>query len=272
MYTFPVCCTGTDSVRGFLRTESTGTLQLNSGDGAYDLVVRDSTVFGGGDETGLLVNSNLYVGGNFIQRGGPTTFQANEFFSTIFNGTGTQTVTFGSPGMNASRFGILQMAHTSPTLQPAGITLASNIFLAGYIYDTSSTVKDSIAGQGFTVTASSLYLAGTGFVMNNAPLVTDSAIQSVSGLTFRNMSTTITQWTINLPTTGSATMSNVNFLTTPTSGMYFAAQADTVGINLTFNLPLTPTYTALNGSNFYKTINGAFTTNVGWAQQALTNR
>jgi len=67
-------------------------------------------------------------------------------------------------------------------------------------------------------------------------------------------------------------MSNVNFLTTPTTGMYFAAQADTVGVSLSFNTPLTPLYAALNGTALYKTINGAFTTNVLWGGQALTNR
>jgi hypothetical protein len=272
MYTFPICCNGTDSVKGFLRTEGTGTLRLNSGDGTYNLVVRDSAVFSGGDETGLLVNSNLYVGGNFIQRGDSTTFQADPYMTTIFNGSGTQTVTFGSPGASLSRFGTLQMARTSPSLQNAGITLLSNIFLSGFIYDTSNVVTDSIAGQGHTVTAAGLELFGSKFVMNNAPLVTNSTSLSVSGLTFRNMSTSITQWTIHVPSAAIITMSNVNFLTTPTTGMYFAAQADTVGVSLTFNLPLTPTFAALNGTTFYKTINGAFTTNVVWGGSALTNR
>jgi len=271
MYTFPTCCTGTDSVKGFLRTEGTGTLQLNDGDGTYYLVVRDSAVFGGGDETGLLVNSYLRIGGNFVQRGLSTSFTAASGHYTSFTGSGPHTVTFASPGASASTFGSLEVENPG---QSSGITLGSNIFIAGVIYDstTNSSVTDSIFGNGLTVNANGLNLYGSRFVLNNAPLVTNSTNLITSGLTFRSMSPTITQWTMDFPSAGAASMSNVNFLSAPTSGMYFAALASASGVSVAVALPVTPSYAVLNGSTFYKTINGAFTTSVTWGGSTLTNR
>jgi hypothetical protein len=254
LYTFPICCNGTDSVNGFLRTEGTGTLQLNSGDGTYNLVVRDSAVFGGGDESGLLVNSYLRIGGNFIQRGLATSFQASPNHNTVFEGTGTQTVSFASPGAGLSGFGTLQMAHVTPTLQPAGITLLSPIYLSGFIYDTSGIVTDSIAGQGFTVTAAAgLQLIGPAFVMNKAPLVTNGTSLSVSGLTFRNMNPAATYLTMNVNVAGSNSVFGINFATPVTSGVgkYFSLNTGTVSYSLTVTSSL-PAASSMTG-NYVKT-------------------
>jgi len=270
LYTFPSCCNGTDSVKGFLRTEGSGTIQLNSGDGTYYEVVRDSAVFAGGDETGLLVNSYLVVGGDFVQRGGANSFVATNYHQTLFNGAGPHTVTFASPG--SSQFAYLLIENSSGGAGVAdGITLGSDIYVSGYVQDSSFSVTDSIAGNGHTVYAGGISL-GSQFVMNNARLVTNSTSLYESGLTFRNMDPTVTQWTIQVPSIAALSLSNVNFLTAPTSGLYFAAQADTVGVSLSFSGTLTPSYAALNGSTLYTTINGAFTANVVWGGLSLPNR
>jgi hypothetical protein len=257
LYTFPGCCTGTDSVKGFLRTEGTGTLQLNSGDGSYVLVVRDSAVFAGGDETGLLVNSELHVGGDFVQRGLATSFQAGPNNYVYFEGSGPQNVTFASPGAGASGFGNLFIARAAGgASQPAGITLGSDIYVATMLEDSSTSATDSILGNGHTVNAGGVTL-GSKFVMNNAQLVTNTTNVYFSGLTFRNMSPTVTQWTLNVPFTTGITVSGLNFQTPPTTGQYFAALMSAAGGNSMAVTGASPAASAMTGLYTRFNANGA---------------
>ncbi len=239
---------GTDSVYGFMRTEGSGQLRLASTDGTETLVVRDSAVFSGGSEAGLLGNGGaLAVGGGFVQRGGPTSFVGFGSFTTVFDGTGTQTVTFASPGISQSSFANVFVGNASGgASQPTGITLGSNIFLSGNLEDSSTAATDSVLGNGFTVNAGGVSL-GSQFVMNNAQLVTNTTNVFFSGLTFRNMATTVTQWTLNVPTGTGITVSGLNFQTPPTTGHYFDALMSAVGGNSMTVTGASPAASAMTG-------------------------
>jgi len=239
---------GTDSVYGFVRTEGSGQLRLQSTDGTETLVVRDSAVFAGGSEAGLLGSGGvLAVGGSFVQRGGPTSFVGIGSFTNVFDGTGTQTVTFASPGASQSTFANVFVGNASGgTSQPTGITLGSDIYLNGSLQDTSTAATDSIFGNGHTVNANGISL-GSQFVMNDAQLVTNTTNIFFSGLTFRNMSTTVTQWTLNVPTGTGITVSGLDFQTPPTTGHYFDALMSITGGNSMTVTGASPAASAMTG-------------------------
>ena len=271
-YSIPL---GPDSVGGFLRTEGSGALQMTNAEGET-IAVRDSAVFSGGSEANLLTGGNIRIYGSFIQRGATaTSFAASSGHTTTFAGSGTQTVLFANPGASASTFGNLAIERSVAAVsQSAGITLGSDVFVAGSLQDSTAnaTVTDSILGNGFTVTANGISL-GSRFVMNSAPLVTNGAGLFTSGLTFRNMSTAVTQWTMNVPPAASVAFSGLTFETTPTTGLFFAAQLSGTGsASMSIGTPVSPPFSTLNGSAFYKTVDGFGTVNTSWGGQTLTNR
>lgn len=266
-YTIPL---GPDSVGGFLRTEGSGVLQMTNAEGET-IAVRDSAVFSGGSETNLLTGGNIRIYGSFVQRSTATAFAATSGHTTIFAGSGTQTVTFTNPGASASTFGNVAIERSVLAVaQSAGITLGSDVFVAGSLQDSTfnPTVTDSILGNGFTVNANSLSL-GSQFVMNNAPLVTNSTSLFLSGLTFRKMSPTVTQWTMNVPAGQSISFSGLNFQTVPTTGQgqYFAALMSTSGTNVMAVTGASPAASALAG--FYTRTNANGSVTITWNGTAL---
>jgi hypothetical protein len=222
---------------GKLRTTGTGVLQMQAG----TLTVADSAVFAGGSAAGQMTGGTLRLRGIFRQGGGNTAaFQGGASHTTVFEGASGQVVSFANPGSGAaqSRFGTLFIGR--PGSLAAGITLASDIFAAGALQDTSTGPVDSIAGAGFTVTAVNLQIGST-FVFNNAQLVlnnpTTVTMFGAPGLTFRNMNTTVTQFTMNLPAGGALSLPGLNFANAPTTGLY-----------LDFNAPSARTVSVQNSS------------------------
>ena len=266
---------GQDSVGGYLHTRASGVLQMTNAEGET-IAVRDSAVFEGGSEVGFLTGGNIRLYGSFVQRGPIiTSFAATPGHTTVFAGSGTQTVTFANPGGGGSAFGNLAIERSVGAVsQSAGITLGSNVFLTGSLQDTTfnTTVTDSILGNGFTVTAGGIQL-GSQFVMNNARLVTNIPLLQTTGLTFRNMDPTVTQWTINIPPGQPIAFSGLRFETVPTTGMYFAALLSGTGAGtLSVSAPVLPSFSSLNGTTFYRTISPFGTVTTTWDGSPLTNR
>lgn len=261
---------GVDSVQGFLRTEGTGALSMTGTVAAPTIIVRDSAVFGGGASTSLSAGL-LAIGGSFVQRTTAAAFQATSGHTTNFNGSGTQTVTFANPGPSASTFGNLFIGRASGGLsQPTGITLGSNIFVAGTIQDssTNAAANDSIAGGGFAATAAGGISTGSQFVMNNALLVLNNFTTfNTSGLTFRNMNPAATYLTLNRNTAGSNSVSGINFATPVTSGVgkYFSLNTGAVTYSWTVTSSL-PAASSMTG-NYVKT--GSPLPTVTWNGTAL---
>ncbi|HXY68735.1 MAG TPA: hypothetical protein VEH62_04760, partial [Gemmatimonadales bacterium] len=257
----------TDSINGFLATQGTGILQMPLGTFGATIVVRDSAVFAGGDETGQLVDGWLRINGGFAQRGPTaTSFTATSGHTTVFGGAGPQAVTFANPGASASTFGNLAIERAVGGLsQSDGIQLGSNIFVAGTLQDTAtaSGVTDSIAGNGFTVNAGGIQ-TGSRFVLDDALLVTHTNTLSSTGLTFVNTPTAATQWTMNLTPGASIALSGLSFQTAPASGgQYFAALLGSSGsATLTVTGGTPAAASSLTG--FYTRINGNFVVTVSW--------
>src|SRR4029077_17671055 len=137
---------------------------------------------------------------------------ASASHTTVLAGAAAQTVSFNNPAVSGgSTFGNLAIERAGTSV---GISLQSNIYVAGNILDTTTNaaLTDSIYGAGLTVTANGLSL-GSRFVMNNAALVTNSGTLNTTGLTFNNMSPTTTQWQMNLPSGASPSLSGISFTT-----------------------------------------------------------
>jgi hypothetical protein len=274
---------GVDSVYGFLRTEGSGILQMQTTLEPGSLVVQDSAVFGGGDEANNLTAGQLWIGGDFIQRGGSTTFQAGSGHFTIFDGAAGQSVTFASPGLGTSAFGNLVIARydVQGNPLPAGITLGSDVAVVGVLQDASTaTVEDSIVGNGHSVAALSMVL-GAQFVMDSAALATGSDQIYTTGLTFRRMDPTITQWTISVPPGATIPnpltqlpLSGLSFETVPTTGFYFEAliTGGTGNATMTVGTPVNPSAATLNSGALYHNQNANGTVTTTWGGTALNNQ
>jgi hypothetical protein len=216
---------GSFMVNGNMQTRGTGAFGMPIG-GAPNLIVAGNATFGGASTAGLLLTGNLRLRGTFVQTG-TNSFQASAAHSTVFEGSGVQTVNFAAPGTGAaqSTFGNLFIGRAvAGTSTPTGITLASNIFIAGTLQDSASTVVDSILGAGFTVTAAGgiNQINAGNLVFNNALLsLTNFTTFTVRGLTFRNMNSAATYLTMTRSTTGADSPSGINFATPVTTGKYF---------------------------------------------------
>lgn len=136
------------TVFGNLATALTGTVVMQS---PFDTVdVAGDVVWGGGDETGLLTDGVLLVGGSFVQGGSgalPTSFAPSGNHLTVFRGSAPQTVTFTNAGPTASHFHHLELR--SGTGRP--ITLNSNIWVTGTLVKGSLAGLDTLIGNGFSL-------------------------------------------------------------------------------------------------------------------------
>jgi hypothetical protein len=263
---------GTDQIvlSGNLRTTGTGVLRMQSA--SSFLQVNGNASFGGGSSVGALTNGTLRVNGSFTQTSGSSgaSFQATAGHTTVFGGSTPQTVTFSTPGAIAttSTFGNLFIGRSvTGSSSPTGIALASNIFVAGTIQDTSTNVaaNDSILGAGFTVTAAGGMSTGSQFVMNNALLVLNNyATFNTSGLTFRNMNPAVNYLTLNRNTTGTNSISGLTFSTVPTTGRYLVVN-NTSGLAYTLTVnPASPVLASMTG--FYSRT-GAPLPTINWNGQ-----
>ncbi len=117
---------GNGLVAGSLQTSSNGVLVSNSPNGVA--TVTGDVIFDGGDETGLLTDGGLAVGGSFTQASSTskTSFAASGNFLTILNGSGLpQQINFASPGgTGLSHFALFELFGTvsSPLVSDAVVT------------------------------------------------------------------------------------------------------------------------------------------------------
>ena len=229
---------GVDSAGGFLRTEGTGVLSLTNVEGEI-LAVRDSAVFGGGDETGQLTGGTMKIGGDFVQRGLATSYVADPGHSTYLVGTSAagQHITFASPGFTgASHFGYLQINNLA-----GPITLGSSIFTTNSLAD-SNVAGERINGTGSTViTAEGIFL--NQFTFNGAPLVVlDTAVEvafQMSNVTFSGYDPTVDQLTFKMGGGRNAPpITNANFTSPPTLGVghYLNVQQVSAGLSPTVTM------------------------------------
>jgi hypothetical protein len=207
-----------DSILGNLTTRNGGTFNMTLG----TFTVGGNATFSGG--TSALTGGQLNLKGNFTQNTNATAFQGTSGHITAFAGVGTQTVTFANPAASgASNFGNLFVGRTVGTASAAtGITLASNIFIAGTLQDTATIVVDSILGAGFTVTAAAgvRQIIGGNLVLNNAQLsLTNFSTFTVHSLTFRSMNPASTYLTMTRNSSGADSPTGINFSTPVTSGV-----------------------------------------------------
>ncbi len=163
------------SVTGSFSTSGTATIQMNSGS---FLFVNGDASFGGGSEFGKLTNGTLELLGSFTQSGDPASFAADPFFFTVFIGTGTQTVSFGSPGTasGSSHFGDVDALNTG-----GGVSLASAVFSLGELFSLPSGAGlfNRISGNGHTFTTKGLFVDS--LIIDNMPLVVDSSTTQFIG-------------------------------------------------------------------------------------------
>jgi len=131
--------TGTHTVTGNFRTTGSGTLQMQSADGLF--VVQGNVTFAGGSTSTLLTAGTLQLKGNFAQSGSTTTaFAPSGNHIVQFNGSGLQTVTFASPGVDSSRFQVWQLLRPSNAVD--SVQLASNV----YVVDSIAVRYASVVG------------------------------------------------------------------------------------------------------------------------------
>jgi hypothetical protein len=136
-----------------LTVQTNGLLVMNNA--TDSLLVSGTTSFDGGNETGLLTNGVLRLGGNFTQLASlsNSSFRATGNHKTVVAGTGTYT--FATPGSSLSQFGKL-FVNSGITM-----TLASDIETE-YLETASNFGSVSITGSGHhDLHAADLNLPGT---------------------------------------------------------------------------------------------------------------
>jgi hypothetical protein len=215
------------SVAGSFSTSGSATIQMTAGSGLF---VDGDATFGGGSESGKLLNGTLDVLGNFTQSGSPTSFDAGPFFLTLFIGTGPQTVSFVNPGTasGTSHFGYVEVLNTG-----GGVSLASAVFSLGELVTSPSGVGlfNKISGNGFTFTTKGLFVDS--LIIDNMPLVVDSSATQFIGrfdhVVFQNFSATAIQLDVTR-TTGSVTFNNLQFIgPAPNPGFHLRANDPVLG-------------------------------------------
>jgi hypothetical protein len=208
-------CNGADSVGGYLRTEGTGVLLLSCQEGET-IAVRDSAVFAGGSSS---LSGNLRVYGNFVQRGGATTFQASRFSIVEFAGSKAQTISFANPDSTAagSQFGSLLISNVG-----LGVTLATKVHALGQLRTPDATFTRRIFGSNSDLAVHGLN-AGA-LILDNVPLVVDNGdlISLFENTSWVNSNGAATQ--LRIRRSGGPgetfTFANLSFSQTLTTGLY----------------------------------------------------
>ncbi len=189
------------------------------------LSVVGDALFAGGNESGLLTLGGLGVLGNFTQTGANSTasFQAGPDFAVTLS-SNSPTVSFQNPGAGAndSRFGNLGWSGGGTLTQQSDVTISG-----AYIISTSTTATQLGVGgaQGRNLEFASFVSTGALTFDNVRVAVAQTdASQTVqlNNVTFRNLPGSATQVTVNAPG-GVINLDNVDFQSTPTTGLYIAA-------------------------------------------------
>ena len=212
----------TVTVSGNFSIPSFSSATLTMQEAASVLSVGGSVFVDGGDTQGRLTAGVLEVGGNFASGSlNAHAFAASGTHLVVFNGTAVQTVTMGAPGVTNSHFEDVEIANA------AGVTMNSTLVANGQLVSTAVGMSTPL----LLANGSSLIVTGLdvdGLVLDNVILtVNGGIITGFDNVDFQNYSTAATQLTIN-HTAMNATFTGLTFFTTPTTGLYIAAN-DTDG-------------------------------------------
>jgi hypothetical protein len=216
---------------------------------ADQVIVNGNATFQGGDEAGLLSAGTLTVSGDFAQNNGNgNAFAASGSHKVVLDGTGNQTVNFGSPSVANSHFQNLDV-----TSNTGGVTITTAVFVnLQLISGVGPGAPPKISGGGNVLTAVSGAVAR--LVLDHTQLVVNEQgtgrAQQWDNLTFQNFPTTATSEIFFNVTAvgGAATPRNitVNSTTVQTSlgsgGTYVkAVSSNGFGLNLIMNGSNDPT-------------------------------
>src|SRR5207244_3796835 len=130
------------TVDSLLVTGSAAHLSMTNASG--HLTVNHGAVFNGADHNGWLQNGTLELKGNFTQQNVYTgqSFYPTLSHATVFSGTGTQTVSFATPGPatgNTSYFNHLSIATA------VAITSSTTVYVGGTF---GSVTSSDLSGVG----------------------------------------------------------------------------------------------------------------------------
>jgi len=230
-----------------MRVSGTGAVVMTN---ALDsLVVNGNLVWGGGDETGKLTNGVLVVqNGNFTQppANSATSFNTSGSFRTLFVNPNPVVLTMTYAGGSASHFN-----HLDLTPAFGGVVMQTDIPVVGTLADTLSTVlPTAFTGNGHTLSAGAIVMNGA--TMDHVLLRITGPIVALDTVTFQNYAPGDTQ--LGITSTGSYSLTGLNFLTTPSGGYYVSA--DGAGLSLDIQSNLTPS----QGASFTQQLNGATVT------------
>ena len=208
-------------------------------DPADELIIDGDAVFTTVVNHGLANSTGNFTAGVLRLRGDYTQIQSGgvgsqtSFVSTgtkvIFDGTGTQTVSFANPGTTVSRFHDVGIENTSLS----SVIFISPVVATGQLISPSNTTSKIVGnGHAFSVTGldvDRLILDNVAFTVNGGP------IDRFDHVTFQNYASTTTQFTLN-HTDLNAAFAGLVFLVEPTSGKYLVANDTDGGIPATVTL------------------------------------
>ena len=233
---------------------------------ALDTVkIGGSVRFVGGSESGLLTAGAIVAAGNFdqVDSTSATSYAPSGTHTLILNGTGTQNVTFRTPGVGSSTLQGLVIANTAGgggVFFQTAATLAGSLGFSG----GAATVLHGNAGPSFTMKD----LNVNGATFDNLVVIADSGtLTRFDNVTFSN--TPPAQVALIIRNRGPATpftMNNLVFQVVPTTGFYLRANdliadANTLTINVLGSTPA-------NGAPYISILNGAV---VNWGAAPTAN-
>ncbi|MBK8003717.1 MAG: hypothetical protein IPK12_07140 [Gemmatimonadetes bacterium] len=226
-------------VGGALNTVGSGTLTMTN---ALDSVlVSGAGIFGGGFTGGRLTAGYLKLGGSFNQTSGTTSgsFAASGTHQTELGAAAVRVATFANPGFGTGTSQFNDLIVSGAT---GGLTLNSDVAVLGKLIAVPPGATPTLSGSNRTLTARGGTQV-TGLIMDGVALAVDAGASAgtiqMSGVTFQNMPTTVTQLAITHPgAVASVDLANMIFNTVPSSGLYLqVTDADGPSPNvLTVNL------------------------------------
>jgi hypothetical protein len=216
---------------------------------ADQVTVNGTTTFQGSDESASLTAGTLTLKGNFTQNNGSfSAFAATGTHKVILNGSTSQTVTFGAPATNQSRFNILDVTQAA-----GGVTLGSAVFVGlQLISQPGAAAAPKITSAGQTLTTVSLSV--NKLTLDNTSMVVNEQgtghAQQFDFVTYQGFPTTANSVILlNVTAVGGAAAPRsiiVNNTTVQTSlgagGLYAkAVSSNGFGLNLVINGSNDPT-------------------------------
>jgi hypothetical protein len=218
------------------------------------LDVEGNVSFDGASESAYLTMGQMRIAGSLTVGGTYSTlsFAPTVSHLVVLDGSGSQGVTFVSPGTAAQRFAGLRIDNTD-----GAVTFFSDAFVTGTL--ATAATSTTLAGSG----GAKLRVTGRadldGATFDGLPLelvspfALTSADHTLDALTFQNMDPSVTQLYIRAPGGGAPSfqVSQPQFLTTPIGGLYLdvaTTNATTMAIDLFNPTPLDGSALSLVGA------------------------